>query len=116
MTQRTDGGTPGAVPSANVSSCQYAVGRPTTVTCHAAHCCRNIDADASMASDRITTVDPHVSGAKISSTLASKLIDANCSMLSAGVNPYSAPANRMKLTAERCSISVPFGDPVVPDV
>src|SRR5262249_51560352 len=51
------------------SSCQYAVGRFTTLTSHSSHCPTNLPALPSISSDLSTTVPPLAQHGNISSTL-----------------------------------------------
>ncbi|CAM4520627.1 hypothetical protein COEX109129_39370 [Corallococcus exiguus] len=63
-----------------------------------------------------TSVAPAVSVVKISSTERSKLRLANCSTRLPGPMPYATASWVTRLATLRCSMAVPLGVPVLPEV
>ena len=76
----------------------------------------NSGIDAVIDPVRRTSAAPPARLGKISSTLASKPIDANCRTRSSGPSPYTSRAHRVKRARAPCSTMTPLGLPVEPDV
>lgn len=117
ITHRTAAGSVASPRSrAATSWCQYAVGRSRIVIPSASQRSKNRSGLLIMSSSRRTSVAPRSSGQKISSTLVSKLSEANCRIRSP-----SAKANRfakasVKSRSCRRPTRTPFGRPVEPEV